>query len=73
MALGRPVEVETLEQRIAARLNEALDQQYEGGFLTGRHEPGLIDLGRETTDGPEVRLTIEDVARIAAQEARAGS
>lgn len=73
MSLGtRAVEPETLEQRIARRLNEALDHQIAGGFYQTATR-GLVDSeefpGWDNI-GP-VRLSIEDVSRIAAQEARA--
>lgn len=69
MALGRPVEVETLEQRIATRLHEALDQQGKAGILAVS-DRGLGVFDDTGADGSCV-LRVDDVARIAAAEARA--
>jgi hypothetical protein len=71
MPLGtRVVEVPTLQDRIAARLNEVLERQVAGGFYGGSERglvaPDLEDLGTHDV----IRLSVEDVARIAAQEAR---
>lgn len=60
--------METLEQRIAARLHDALDAQARGGFLAVT-DRGLGLFDDSGADGTCV-LTVEDVARIAAQEAR---
>lgn len=68
----RAVEVETLEQRIERRLNEALDRQIAGGFYPSS-ERGLVDASEVPVwdnVGP-VRVSLADVARIAAQEAKA--
>jgi len=66
------VRVESLEERIAARLNEALDRQAAGNvYPVG--ERGLVaqDLIGDLEPGGVILLSVEDVARIAAQEARA--
>lgn len=64
--------METLEARIEARLNEAFDRQVTGGFYPVA-ERGLVamDDPDDVSSYPPIRLSIADVARIAAQEARA--
>lgn len=56
-----PVAVEDLADRIAAALTAALQHQEGGGFTADG--PGLVD------ERGEVRLSLDQVARIAAQEA----
>lgn len=59
----------TLEERIAARLDEALDRMVAAGTYLAEGQRGLADFD----DGDDVtfpRLSIADVARIAADEAR---
>ncbi len=51
------------EQRIAARLHEALDHHVRADIFTLTAERGLAAGG---PDAPSIRLTVEDVARIAA-------
>lgn len=63
--------MDDLQARIAARLNEALDQQIAGGFYSTA-ERGLA-FGGDIVDAAAIMLSIEDVARIAAAEARAQS
>lgn len=62
-----------LQDRIAARLHEALDRHAAAGIESGA-ERGMVDRvpdeGLEPGAGPTVRLSVEDVARIAAAEAR---
>jgi hypothetical protein len=61
----------TLEGRMAARLNAALDRQVAGEFYRFENERGLVDLAAEPhASTGAVRLSVEDVARICAQEAR---
>jgi hypothetical protein len=72
MRLGsRSVEAETLEQRIESRLREALERM----VATERHAWTEDDRGLcarpAGSGGPFIYLSIEDVSRIAAQEARA--
>src|SRR4051812_26220540 len=59
----------SLEERIAAELHRVLDHQIRGGFGV---PPSTV---RGMTDGtpehPEILLTVEDVARIAANVATA--
>ena len=56
----------TLEERIAARLGLALIHQERAGFEAFGAERGLATGGPAE---PVIRLTVEDVARIAAQVA----
>ncbi|WP_328465560.1 hypothetical protein OHA21_43905 [Actinoplanes sp. NBC_00393] len=66
--------MDDLQARIAGRLREALDRQYAGEFCAVTSSSGLIDLDQEVPgEEPCVRLSIDDVARIAAAEARATS
>jgi len=60
--------METLEQRIATRLNEALDRQV-AAEVNAWEVRGLAT--REPAEDPVMRLSVEDVARIAAQTAYA--
>lgn len=63
--------MDDLQERIAARLNEALERQVAGNFYGGS-ERGLAAPDLEDLGGHEIiRLSVEDVARIAAQEAMA--
>lgn len=82
MPLGSRVVPEdaTLEGRIAARLNEALDRQAAADFeapgergLADYQSPANCPVCTPRCDAGEfvLRLSVEDVARIAAQEARA--
>lgn len=61
--------MDDLQERIAARLNEVLDRQVAAEFSTFKVR-GLAT--REPAEEPVMRLSIEDVARIAAQVAREG-
>lgn len=67
---GYVVLMDELAERIAARLHEALDRQVAGDFYAEERrglvnvEPGGLDMIGA------VRLSVEDVARIAADEAR---
>jgi hypothetical protein len=68
-------EADTLESRIEARLTEALERQAAGGFYgspdgstRGMVAPDLEELGIYDC---VIRLSMADVARIAAAEARA--
>lgn len=73
MPLGSRVVPEdtTLEHRIAVRLHRALEHQVAGGFYGGA-ERGLVAPDLEELGAHDViRLSVEDVARIAAAEARA--
>ncbi len=57
----------TLEQRIATRLHEVvLDHQERTRISTPTAERGMAIGG---LDAPEIVLTVEDVARLAAAEA----
>jgi hypothetical protein len=60
---------ETLEERIAARLNEALRQTVAADFVDYGNE-GLASKASMESE-PVMRLSIGDVARVAAAEARA--
>jgi hypothetical protein len=60
--------VDDLQARIAARLDEALDAQARGGFLTVA-DRGLGLFDENGSDGTCL-LSVADVARIAAQEAQ---
>ena len=53
----------TIEERIAARLHEALDHQQRADVFALTAERGLAAGGPEA---PNIQLTVEDVARIAA-------
>ncbi len=53
----------TLEQRIAARLHNALDHHERANNFTPEARRGLAVGG---PDDPVIVLTVEDVARIAA-------
>jgi hypothetical protein len=53
----------TPEERIAARLHQALDHHERAGISTFTAERGMA-VGGPTA--PEIVLTVEDVARIAA-------
>jgi hypothetical protein len=62
-----------LAERIAARLNEAMDRQIAANFYPAS-DRGLADVDDPAAAGDgimPVRLSVEDVARIAADEARA--
>lgn len=65
----RPVEGQTLEERFAARLHQTLDDMAKGGFIA------IVDrgLGLFDADGSDglCILSVEDVARLLAVEARA--
>jgi hypothetical protein len=56
--------MDELAERIAERLNRALD---EANVYSPDAQRGLLDM---TDDGRMIVLTVEDVARIAADEAR---
>lgn len=56
----------SLEERIAARLHQALDQLEGAGMSAPTAERGLAIGG---PDRPEILLTVDDIARIAAHEA----
>jgi hypothetical protein len=56
----------TLEQRIAARLPQVLDHQERARISSPTAERGMAVAG---PDAPEIVLTVEDVARLAAAEA----
>lgn len=58
--------MDSLEQRIAARLHQALDHHAGANIIAPTAERGLAAGG---PDAPEIALTVQDVARIAAQEA----
>lgn len=58
----------SLEERIAARLREVLDHQERGGFAAPPDTERGMAIGGP--DNPEIVLTVEDVARIAAQVAK---
>lgn len=65
--------MDELAARIEARLNEALDRQVAGGFYPAA-ERGLSDNNDPVADydvPSPIRLSVADVARIAAQEALA--
>jgi hypothetical protein len=53
----------TLEQRMATRLHEVLDHQERTRISTPTAERGMAIGG---PDVPEIVLTVEDVARLAA-------
>lgn len=62
--------MDELAERIAARLNEALDRSANAEFLAGGDRGlalGPANGGQEA----DIVLSVEDVARIAADEARA--
>jgi hypothetical protein len=64
--------MDELAERIAARLHEAIDRQIAGGFYPNATR-GLVDERDPDADydvRPKIRLSVEDVARIAADEAR---
>ena len=56
----------TLEQRIATRLHAVLDHQVRTGISSPTAQRGMAVGG---PDAPEIVLTVEDVARLAAIEA----
>jgi hypothetical protein len=56
----------TLEQRIAARLHQALDHHERAEIFAPTAQRGLAAGG---PDVPAIVLTVEDVARIAAHVA----
>jgi hypothetical protein len=56
----------TLEQRIAARPHQVLDHQERTRISSPTAERGMAVGG---PDAPEIVLTVEDVARLAAAEA----
>jgi hypothetical protein len=56
----------TLEQRIATRLHQGLDNQVHAGISSPMAERGMAVGG---LDAPEIVSTVADVARIAAAEA----
>jgi hypothetical protein len=64
---------ETLEQRIEAALNEAFDRQVAGGFFAADGTRGMVDdydpVACEDVE-PSIRLSLVDVARIAAAAAK---
>jgi hypothetical protein len=53
----------TLEEHIAARLHQALDHHERACISTFAAERGLAVGGPDT---PDILLTVEDVARVAA-------
>lgn len=69
-ALGtRAVEAETLEQRFARRLHQTLDDMGKAGFVAVA-DRGLGLFGEDGADGLCI-MSVEDVARVLAVEARA--
>jgi hypothetical protein len=72
MSLGsRSVEVETLEQRIERRLREALERMVATERYAWTEDDRGLCARPPGSGGPFIYLSIEDVSRIAAQEARA--
>lgn len=75
MPLGSRVVPEdaTLEGRIKARLNEALDANIAAEVFCHAAQRGLGSIEGDRVHSPidVIRLSVDDVARIAAQEARA--
>jgi hypothetical protein len=72
MSLGsRAVEPETLEQRIARRLTGALEQMVASETYAYTDDDRGLAARPPQSGGPFIYLSIDDVARIAAQEARA--
>lgn len=61
--------MDDLQARIAARLTEALRQQEAAGFESGA-DAGLALADHESGRTGVIRLSVDDVARIAAQVAR---
>jgi hypothetical protein len=61
--------MDSLADRIAARLHAALDRQVAAGFVAIQAQRGLASGGPEE---PVIVLTVDDVARIAAQVAQGG-
>jgi hypothetical protein len=59
----------SLEGRIAARLREALEQQVRGGFTVPGAHSGLAVVEPGGSGAAEIVLSLDDVARIAAQVA----
>ena len=57
----------SLEERIAARLHEALDHHKRADISVPHAERGLAAGG---PDGPVILMTVQDVARIAAEVGR---
>ncbi len=55
-----------LEQRIAARVHEVLDHQERTRISTPTAQRGMAIGG---PDAPDIVLTVEEVARLAAAEA----
>ena len=72
MPLGTRVVPEdaTLEARIAARLDKALDAAIRAGFEVLDAERGLAVVDHDVSELGVIRLSVADVARIAAQAAR---
>jgi hypothetical protein len=70
-SLGQPsIEVETLEQRIERRLNDALDRQVAADLYAYDPDDRGLAVRTPGAGGPLLRLSMADVARIAAAEAR---
>ncbi|MEV6633862.1 hypothetical protein AB0M54_24235 [Actinoplanes sp. NPDC051470] len=61
--------MDELEARIAARLTAALEMCERTGVQVGGEGVGMARY--DNTDEPVVRLTLDEVAAIAAAEARA--
>ncbi|GAA2681608.1 hypothetical protein [Actinoplanes palleronii] len=59
-----------LEERIAARLNRALDQLVGAGAYAYADDDRGLAAGEPGSGSVRLRLTVDEVARIAAQEAR---
>lgn len=72
MSLGsRSVEVETLEQRIEGRLREALERMVATERYAWADDDRGLCARPPGSGGPFIYLSIGDVSRIAAAEARA--
>lgn len=63
--------METLEERIAARLNEALDRKVAAEMYAYDPDDRGLAAGKPGSGSVHLRLSVDDVARIAAAEARA--
>jgi len=68
-----PAAPASLEQRIASHLHSAIDQQVRGGFSAIGAQSGLAVVELSGTGEPVIVLSVEDVARIAAQVAEGQS
>lgn len=62
--------MESLEERIAARLNEALDRQVAAEMYAYDPDDRGLAAGERGSGSVHLRLSVEDVARIAAQAAK---